>query len=42
MSQDMIDPRCEIGQLHGAVKKRIDAFDLYFEQIEKETFKGPF
>jgi len=42
MSQDMLESSDEIGLLHAAISKRIENFDLYFEQLEKGTFKGPF
>jgi hypothetical protein len=42
MGQDMLESSDEIKLLQGAVRKRIDNFDLYFEQLETGTFKGPF
>jgi len=42
ISQDMLESTDEINLLHAAIKKRIENFDLYFEQLEKDTFKGPF
>lgn len=42
MCQDMLESSDEIQMLSSALRKRIDDFDLYFDQIEKGTFKGPF
>ena len=42
MSQDMLESSDEIDLLLSAIRKRIDNFDLYFEQLEKGTLKGPF
>ncbi|KPK64873.1 hypothetical protein AMJ83_01520 [candidate division WOR_3 bacterium SM23_42] len=42
MSQDMLDAGDEISLLIAAIRKRIDNLDLYFEQLEKGTLKGPF
>jgi hypothetical protein len=42
MSQDMLESNDEIRLLSTAIRKRIDNFDPYFEQLEKGTFTGPF
>lgn len=42
MSQDMLESSDEISLLQAAIKKRIDDFEHYFEQLEKGPFKGPF
>ena len=42
MSQDMLESSDEISLLHASIRKRIENFDLYFETLEKGTFKGPF
>ena len=42
MSQDMLESSDEINLLYASVRKRIENFDLYFEALEKGTFKGPF
>jgi len=42
MSQDMIESSEDIELLLSAIRKRIDNFDLYFEQLETGTFRGPF
>lgn len=42
MHQDMLESSDEIGLLSAAIRKRIDNFDLFYEQLEKGTFKGPF
>ena len=42
MSQDMLESSDEISLLYASIRKRIEKFDLYFEKLEKGTFKGPF
>ena len=42
MSEDMIESSDDIGSLQSAIRKRIDNFDRYFEQLEAGTFNGPF
>ena len=42
MGQDMLESSDEIKLLHAAIRKRIDNFDSYFEQLETGKFKGPF
>jgi len=42
MSQDMLESSDEISLLYASIQKRIENFDLYFEQLEKGTFKNPF
>ena len=42
MSQDMLAADDEIALLITAIRKRLDNLDLYYEQLEKGTLKGPF
>lgn len=42
MAQDMLGSDDQISRLTVAISKRIEHFDLYFEQLEKGTLKGPF
>lgn len=42
MSQDMLKSDDEISRLTAAIKKRVENFELYFEQLQKGTLKGPF
>lgn len=42
MSQDMLESKDAIGRLTAAIKKRIENFDLFFEQLEKGTLESPF
>ena len=42
ISQDMLTAGDEISLLIAAIRKRLDNLDLYIEQLEKGTLKGPF
>ena len=42
MSQDVLESDDEISRLTAAIRKRIENFELYFEQLEKGTLKSPF
>jgi hypothetical protein len=42
MAQDMLESSDQIEMLCAAVRKRIDNFNSYFEQLQTGTFNGPF
>jgi hypothetical protein len=42
MDQDMLSPQDEISLLIQSIKKRIDHFETYFDQLEKNELKRPF